>query len=211
MIEKIKDKALTWLDEWGLAARGALLASKMKNFWLPAILTFIFFGTLMNLLASGFTAFKLIGASGFFGGIKIIFNAFLGIFGVNKNFLDWISSFFIIFIQSVLIGLVFFVYKKNKKKNQEKTSENLGNAGIVAGLAVLGAGCPTCGTTLLAPVIGTIFSGSSFALSGAISSIITILAVIVALLAFKKVGLESYVIIKSEQYERKKENNEKNR
>lgn len=133
-------------------------------------------------------------------GAKIIWNAFLGVFGVNKNFLDWISNFLISILQGVLIGLVFFVYKKNKKK-AEGSAET---AGIVAGLAVLGSGCPTCGTTLLAPVIGTLFSGSSFAVAGAVSGILTFLAYLVAIFAFKKVGFETYAIIKSEKYEKRK-------
>ena len=199
-MKPLKRKILRFFDEFSLAAKGVLLASKYKTFLLPAIIGFLVFGTLLNLLSGGFGVFKLIFLSGFPGGLKIILNAFLGIFGVNKNFLDWILNFSISLLQGVLIGLVFFVYKKNK----EKAGETAETAGIAAGLAILGTGCPTCGTTLLAPVIATIFSGSSFAVAGTISGVITFLAVVIALFTFKKVGFETYAIIKSERYFKKK-------
>ncbi len=206
-MKTLKRKLARWFDELSLAGRGVLLASRYKSFYLPALISFLVFGTLLNLLAGSLGSFKLIAASSFLNGLKIIGNAFLGVFGVNKNFLDWILNFFISLLQGILIGLVFFVYKKNK----EKASSTAETAGIVAGLAVLGSGCPTCGTTLLAPVIGTIFSGSSFAVAGTVSGILTFLAYFVAILAFKKVGFETYAIIKSEKYEKRKkiEENEK--
>ena len=75
--------------------------------------------------------------------------------------------------------------------------------GISAGLAMLGTGCPTCGTALLAPVIGAIFSGSS-AIVGTVSWIVTILAVFIALFSLKKIGEDAYVIMISEEYKKKK-------
>ena len=203
-MKKLFEKILRWFDELGLAFRGVLLASRYKNFYLPALLGFLGFGTLLNLFSGGLSSFSLIGASGFLGALKIIANAFFGVFGVNKNLLDWLPIFFLALLQGTLIGLIVFVYKKNKEK-AEGAAESVG---IVAGLAILGSGCPTCGTTLLAPLIGTIFSGSSFAVAGLLSGVITFLAVLVAIFSFKKVGFETYAIINSENYNRKKKNHE---
>ena len=114
--------------------------------------------------------------------------------------------FTVAILQGILVGLVMFVWKKRKDENKE----NAQTAGIAAGLAVLGAGCPTCGTTLLTPIIGAIFSGGSYAIAGAISSVITWLAVAIAVLAIKKVGLETYVIIASERFKKKRGDNGEN-
>ncbi|MBR3319760.1 hypothetical protein IKG20_00405, partial [Candidatus Saccharibacteria bacterium] len=82
-----------YLDEFALAGRGLLLATKKRSFWIAFIITFIVFGTLINLLSSGFTSFQLIGGcigSGDIGGaLRIIGNAFLAIFGVGRNFTDF--------------------------------------------------------------------------------------------------------------------------
>ena len=188
-----------WLDGFVLAGKGILLAMKERRFWIAFLISFFLFGTLMNLLSNGFASFELMAVSDFSGIIKIIFDAFLGIFGVSRSFLDWALVFFVAILQGILIGLVALVWGKKKKIN----SENLESAGIAAGLAVLGTGCPTCGTALLTPILGAIFSGGS-ALVGAVSGVITFLAVLVAILSIKKVGEEAYVIIVSEKYKSKK-------
>lgn len=213
---KQKMNLARFFDEFALAGRGFLLATKTKTFWIPFIITFLVFGTLINLLSSGFVSFQLIGSSigsGDFGAaFKIIGNAFLGIFGVGRNFVDWILNFALTFLQSVLIALVVFVAKHNKKEKKEKRekgkedkSSGIESSAIVAGLVVLGSGCPTCGTTLIAPVIGALLSGTTGAMSyaGKISTILNIVAAILAILVFRKLGLQTYAIIKSEHFKEK--------
>ena len=195
-----------FFDEFALAGRGLLLAAKEKSFWVAFIITFIVFGTLINLLSSGFTSFQLIGGclgdGDFFGAFNIIGNAFLGIFGINRNFLDFALNFALITFQSILIALVTFVAKHNRKERQKKQSSSVESSAIVAGLAVLGSGCPTCGTTLLAPVLGAVLSGTAGAvkLAGILSTIFNIFAILLAILVFHKLGLETYAIIKSEHF-----------
>ena len=111
-------------------------------------------------------------------------------------------------MQGILIGLIVLLWNKKKEQN----SANLEKAGIITGLIALGAGCPTCGTTLLTPLIGAIFSTGGLAITGAISTIITWLAIIIAILSLKRLGEETYVIIINEKYlakKAKKESSEK--
>ncbi len=206
MWRKIKDKLLKWLDQWKLAFSGVILAFSYRKFRITAIIVFILFGTLMNLLTGGFAAFNLLFAVGFPDKLKIIFDAFLGLFGISKNFLDWALIFVIALLQATLIGLVAFIWKRRKDDLKAAKASNSGaqSVGIAAGLAVLGAGCPTCGTTLIAPIISTIFSSGGYAIAGFVSGFITFIAIIVSLLALKKVGLEAYVIIKKEKFSAKK-------
>lgn len=189
-----------WCDDFVLAGKGILLATKEKRFWYGFIPTFCFFGILINLLAGGFSKFELMAATGFSGTITILKDAFLSIFGVNQVFLDWLPTFLISLLQGILIGLIVLLWQKKQKDN----SANLEKAGIITGLIALGAGCPTCGTTLLTPLLGAIFSTGSLAIAGAISTIVTILAVIIAILSLKRLGLETYVIIINERYLAKK-------
>lgn len=198
-----------WLDGFALAGKGILLATKEKRFWCGFIPAFLFFGFLMNLLSGGFSKFELMSALGFPNSLKIIIDSFTAIFGINQPFLDWIPIFAISILQGILIGLIVLLW--NKKKNQN--SANLEKAGIITGLIALGAGCPTCGTTLLTPLISTIFSTGGLAVTGAISTIITWLAIIIAILSLKRLGEETYVTIINEKYLTKKgikEQSEKN-
>ena len=197
-----------WLDEFVLAGKGILLATKEKRFWYGFIPSFLFFGFLMNLLSGGFAKFELMSALGFPGNLKIIADCFITIFGINQPFLDWLPICSISVLQGILIGLIVLLWDKKKDQN----SANLEKAGIITGLIALGAGCPTCGTTLLTPLIGAIFSTGGLAITGAISTIITWLAIIVAILSLKRLGEETYVTIINEKYlakKAKKEQSEK--
>ena len=189
-----------WLDQCILAGQGILLATKEKRFWYGFVPSFLFFGILMNLLAGGTSKFELMGALGFPDNLKILGNSFIAVFGVNQPFLDWLPIFAISILQGILIGPIVLLWKKKRDQN----SANLSSAGIITGLIALGAGCPTCGATLITPLIGAIFSTGSLAIAGAVSTIVTWLAIIIALLSLKRLGEETYVIIINEKYLAKK-------
>ena len=185
-----------WCDEFVLAGKGILLATREKRFWYGFVPTFIFFVMLMNLLAGGTSKFELMGALGFPANLQILGNSFLAIFGFNQPFLDWLPIFLIAILQGILVGLIVLLWKKKKDQN----SANLEKAGIITGLIALGAGCPTCGTTLITPLIAAIFSTGSMAIASTISMVVTWLAILIAIFALKRLGEETYVIIVNERY-----------
>ena len=210
-----------WLDEFVLAGKGILLATKEKRFWIGFLIAFLFFGILMNLLAGGFSKFELMAAVGIGGSMKIIGDALIGVFGVNMIFADWLPVFLLAVLQGTLIGLIVLLWDKKRTKNksdgkqtygdekENTNSANMEKAGIITGLIALGAGCPTCGTTLLTPLLGTIFSTGSLAVAGVISGIVTALAVVIAILSLKRIGEETYVIIVNEKYMERRRKAEK--
>ena len=187
-----------------LAGRGILLATRQKKFWYGFLPTFIFFSVLINLLSGGTTKFELMAASGFSGTMKIFGDALLAVVGVNQIFLEWVPTFLLSLLQGTLVGLVVFLWDKKRQK-KEDNSAGVEKAGIITGLVALGAGCPTCGTTLLTPLLGAMFSTGSLAIAGAISTIVTIVAVLIAILSLKKFGVETYVIIINERFLKKHE------
>lgn len=189
-----------WLDEFVLAGKGILLATREKRFWYGFIPSFIFFGMLMNLLAGGVAKFQLMGAIGFPGCLQIILDSFLSLFGFHQPFLDWLPIFAISILQGILIGLIVLLWNKKKEHN----SASLESAGIVTGLIALGAGCPTCGATLITPLLGTVFSTGGLAMAGTVSTIVTVVAIIIAVLSSKRLGEEVYVNIISAKREKRK-------
>ncbi len=155
----------------------------------------------MNLLAGGFSKFELMGILGFPQNLQIIGSSFLAIFGIGQPFLDWLPIFAICILQGALIGLITLLWNKKRQQSTDSTNAaNLEKAGIITGLIALGAGCPTCGTTLLTPLLGAIFSTGGLAVTGAISVTVTALAITIAILSLKRLGEETYVIIINEKY-----------
>lgn len=195
-------------DRWKIAWSGMVLATRYPQFLIAFVISFIVFGTLMNLLSGSSAALDLFWVSDLNGKMEIIGQAFLALFGFGRNFLDWLLTFIVVLLQSVLIGLVVFVWRKRRHSRKEQivataaNSENVQNAGIAAGLAVLGSGCPTCGTTLLAPVISTLFSTSGLALASFVSGALTIAAILVTLFAIQRIGGDAYAMIVSERFQK---------
>ena len=194
-----------WCDEWLLAFKGLKLALREPRFIITSVISFLLFGLLMNLLFTGFSTFKALFVADLTGKWQILSDAFLATFGVGRTFTDWLLVFSISLLQGILIGLIALIIKKRK------ATDELQNVGIVTGLAVLGSGCPTCGTTLLAPLIGALTSTGSYFLAGFLSWTLMALALIVAILTLKKIGLETYVIIKDEEYRKRRKSNAKSR
>lgn len=195
-----------WFDECKMAASGIILATHEWKFLLAFFLSFIIFGTFMNLLSGSFAGWDLFWAVNLDGKMRLLGQAFLANFGVNRALLDWAITFVITILQSILIGLVVLVWQKKRRQKvlaEAKNLNNVSDAGLVTGLAILGSGCPTCGTTLLAPLLGTVLSSGGFAIAGIISGFITVAAVILALFALKRVGKDAYVMIVAERYEKR--------
>ena len=197
----IKTKIAKWCDEVKLASMGIVLSTRELRFWAVFVPVLIFFGTLLTLLSAGMGSINLFFASDFAGKMQILGDGFLGFFGKDRYFLDFLQNFMIALLQAMLISLIVLVYKKRKKN----TGEAIQNAGIAAGLALLGSGCPTCGTTLITPILASIFSTSGYAVAGAISGIITFAAIMLLLWSLKRVGLEAYAIIIDERWRKKHE------
>lgn len=212
--KRLKFNWRKWLDGFALSGKGILLATKEKRFWAGFIVAFLFFGTLMNLLAGGLSKFQLMGAVGFGGAAKIVWDAFIGVFGINMIFMEWLPVFGIALLQGILIGLIVLLWDKKRVRNvdggskeggEDSNSANVEKAGIITGLIALGAGCPTCGTTLLTPLLSALFSTGGLAMVGTISSIVTVAAIVVAILSLKRIGEETYVIIVNEKYMKKRQ------
>lgn len=198
---KISRRILRVLENAQMAGRGVLSAFRDIKFDIAFVVAFVFFGTLMNLLASGTAAFGLLRVSGGMF-LQAVWSAFLGIFGVGRSFWDWALFFVIALLQGILIGGIIVVWQDRKMKVSEGAASQ---TGIAAGLAILGSGCPTCGTTLLAPVVGSLFGSSALAMAGAISGILMGGSILLAFWTAYKLGLELYVIMEGRKLKKGKE------
>lgn len=190
---KIRRLLSRWRDEWRMTCYGLVLATRKLRFWVFFVPSFVIFGTLLVLLAPGLAGVNLIFTLGFPDGLKVIGDAFLGLFGAGQNFTDWLIVFSISLLQAILIALLAIVWKKRKNAVEVQ------NAGIAAGLAILGSGCPTCGTALMMPLLSGVFGTGVLGFAGALSGVVTALAVVVALFTLKKLGPEIYVIMAEEK------------
>ena len=113
-----------WCDEFLLAGKGIMLASRERRFWYGFVPTFIFFSMLMNLLSGGTVKFELMAATGFMGTCQILGNAFLAVFGVGQIFSDWIFIFLVAFLQGILVGLIVLLWNKKRQVGAVSTHQS---------------------------------------------------------------------------------------
>lgn len=204
-----------FVDECQMAVSGVVLATRKRVFWMGFVASLVLFGTLMNLLSGGLGVFRTMAAFGIDGAMRILAGAFLAIFGVGKSFGDWALMFAVVLLQSVLIGLIALVWRGKKRQKETvaemaKDANNVQDAGIATGLAILGTGCPTCGTSLLAPIIGSFVGSGSYLLAGVVSWVLTVAALVLILISLKRVGKDSYAMLTSERFlQKRKEQNGK--
>ena len=100
-------------------------------------------------------------------------------FGVGRTLPDFFFMSLINLVQSVLIGLLFFILHFRK----QNLSDNLQSTGI------------------LAPIFISILGSSGLALIGTVSVILNLISLIMAFFVFQKLGYEAYIISEAEKYQ----------
>ena len=80
-------------------------------------------------------------------------------------------------------------------RHQPKTdSKLLGGSAVVGFLALVGLGCPACGTSLITPIVAIFVSGSTVAVSEQITAIALPAALLIGLYGLYVVGLRASTV-----------------
>lgn len=168
-----------------------------RHFLWPFLICFLVFGFLLNFFAAGSANWQLFQLSNLRGKLVLIAHTVAAVFGVGRTLPDFFFMSLINLVQSVLIGLLFFILHFRK----QNLSDNLQSTGIIASFFLLSSGCPTCGTALLAPIFISILGSSGLALIGTVSVILNLISLIMAFFVFQKLGYEAYIISEAEKYQ----------
>lgn len=99
-------------------------------------------------------------------------------------------------IQGINLAVLTYTIKHQPKVDQKL----VGGSTVVTFLAVLGLGCPACGTSLITPIVAVFVSGSAVAVSEKIAAIVTPIALLVALYGMYVVGLRAATIRAQQVY-----------
>lgn len=90
-------------------------------------------------------------------------------------------------VQGISIAMLTYVVRHQKKLD----AELLGGSSIVGLLAIIGIGCPACGTSLLTPIVALFVSGSAVAVSEKIIIFLLPIALLVGLYGLYAIGLKA--------------------
>jgi hypothetical protein len=90
-------------------------------------------------------------------------------------------------VQGLSLGLLIYVIRHQRKLDDKL----IGGSSFVALLAVIGLGCPACGTSLITPIVAIFISGSAIAVSEKITAFATPLALIIGIYGLYIIGLKA--------------------
>lgn len=104
-------------------------------------------------------------------------------------------------LQALTIMLLIFAWR-HREKEHAIDGASTGSIGAIFGFVALG--CPTCGVSLLAPLLTAIAGTGAMAAAEGVSRVLIILAFILLIYTVIKLGYISFITIGSKKYKEKK-------
>lgn len=92
--------------------------------------------------------------------------------------------------QGISIAILIFIIRHQKKVD----SEMVGRSSLIGILAIIGLGCPACGTSLLTPIIAIFVSGSAVTVSEQITIITLPIALLISIYGLYTLGLKGATV-----------------
>jgi len=88
-------------------------------------------------------------------------------------------------IQGLLVSALIYAVRNHPKANEKI----IGESALISLVAIIGLGCPACGTSLLTPLLALFISGSTVSLSHTITVYTLPVAIIFGLFGLYSIGL----------------------
>lgn len=168
-------KTLWWLlRQW----RYSLLAVFATIAFFELIYWFFNFGTLWTILSSGNLTL----------GYKIHF-----FFNPMRSLIDTHGAYTAILVLalSIIQGIAIMALTYAVRRQRTLELEAIGGGSIVGLLAIIGLGCPSCGTSLVTPIVAIFVSGSSAAIAESITRIALPIALVIGIYGLYVTGLKA--------------------
>lgn len=107
--------------------------------------------------------------------------------GVTNGVYTAVLMLSVSIIQGISIAVLIYTIRHQQKVD----TAFLGGSGFVGLLAVIGLGCPSCGTSLLTPIVAIFVSGSTVAISESLTRIALPIALTVGVYGLYAVSLKA--------------------
>ena len=202
---KMRNTLDLWLDETKMAFVGIGVMLKKPFYAILSLVIWLLFAYVLTLFQNGSGTWSLLW-SGIDLGSKI---GLLGSVwrGVLENFTNLYGVLLMVLslLQGLTIALLVFVWKGREKK---AAVNGLEAGGVGAAFGFLALGCPSCGVSLLAPVLTAIAGTGAVALVDVLGWFFLVFAYLLLLHALRKMGYAAYVLEAAKRYNRKKEDKE---
>lgn len=192
------------INSWKASIKGLKTVAKTWQFWAISIPVTLFFIFLFNLLSTGNNFLNLIIALPFPDNFVVVGQVYQE-FATNILSIDKILILIAAFGQGAIIATIVFLWRSRRKLDDKAILESAGASLI----ALIGAGCPMCGGTILFPILLSIFGAGAATFLQSISWIIMVIAIAVIIFALQRLGFLCYMQPKKKPTTKKEVSNEK--
>jgi hypothetical protein len=199
---KVKTKKAweKFLKRLKVSWRGILFVMRRPKYIILTVAVALLFAIILTMTSSGTTDWQLlfssISAGDKFG---ILGTVFLRVFTNLLTFDGWLILLLSI-CQGVAIALLVF----NFREQHHVDDKSLLRSSVASVIAIVGAGCPMCGTSLLIPLLTTIFSTSAYVIFDSISNFVMLIAFALMLFALRRLGFVSFTVMNSKKVRKEK-------
>lgn len=184
----MKARSLLLVTKIKLSTRTIIkIMSKWQYLLLAVFIAFIFF-EFIYWLFNFRVLFKIIASNNVTVGEKlaVLASPIESIASTSSIFL-LVVMFLLATVQGLSLALLVYVIRHQRKLDDRL----IGGSSFVALLAIIGLGCPACGTSLITPIVAIFISGSAIAVSEKITAFATPIALIIGLYGLYIVGLKA--------------------
>lgn len=191
-----------WADETKMAFVGIKMVMKKVGYAVIAIVAFLVFAYILTIFRDGTSTWSLLWSGiGFGDKLSLLGDVWVR---VLKNFTDWWGLVLMLLaaLQGLTISLLIFGWRM--KMSSKTTAAGLEAGGVGAAISFLALGCPTCGTTLLAPVLTLVLGSGAVAVAETLGWILVVVAAILLLHAARRLGFGAYVEITARRHKNAK-------
>ena len=199
-LARLKDRFLLALDRIKLGGIGISYLLTFKKYLLLFIFGWLFFLYFLTFFKDGNSNLMIL-----FSGIAIeqklnlLRRVLLGCFG---NFLNLygLSLVLLSLLQGLAIALMVYTWR-NKYKDQTLSSASTSTVASALGFVALG--CPSCGISLLTPVLSALAGASASILAERVGAVLTIVAFGLLFYSVFHLGYLVFVIVSARKYKEK--------
>jgi len=168
---------------------------------LVGVLVAGFFAIILTMMRAGTTEFALLVSDlPLYEKLNVV-GAVVGRIGESFWTVDGFLILGLSLMQGVLVGMLVGNWRERKRVD----GDGIGGAGIAGTMAILGAGCTTCATSLLVPMMSVIFSSAAYAMIGVVSGVVMGVAFVIGLLALRRLGFLNYLAVTARRYKKARE------
>lgn len=187
-----------WVDETKMALVGVKLAMRRTKYVVMGVAVWLFFAYVLTLFRDGTNTWSLLWSRiGLGDKLWLTIEVWGRVLG---NFLDlWgLVLMLMALLQGLCVALLVFGWRAKMSDKVKVAGLEAGSVGTAIGFLALG--CPSCGTSLLIPLLTTLLGSSAAVLAEALGWILVVVAILLLLHATRRLGYGAFVEITARRH-----------